>query len=551
MRADGSDAGHDGSSAFSFSPDGRSIAFESNATDLVTTPNVTTAGNIYLRDLTTDTTTLVTANVSGTDGAGSSSGPLVFSADGAKLAFASTGRGLTPVTTHFDVADVYVRDLSTGVTTLVSANATGDHGGNGHSRTPSISPDGTAIAFVSSATDLGPVDTDLSWEGGDDIYLHDLATSTTTMITTNPSRIDSANGFSVAPSYSPDGGRIAFASTASDLGAADANGTTDVFVYDVASDSLSLVSVNAAGTTAANGHSALPSFSPDGSSVLFMSAANDLGPADSPRPGPPIPNQDADIYVRDLDTGAVTLVSANAAGDDSGNAESIMARFGPDGDRVVFLSAATDLGPRDSNDRADVYVRSLTGHVTWLVSGTPDGTDSANGGSTDPSFSPTGEYVVFQSVASDLDPDVPPFEPDDWNVYLAELQGADLGLGLDDEPDPVPSGEGLTYTAGLRNTGPDPASEVTFAIVLPEGTTFAAAETSRGTCAPPTAQQPRVVICAIGDMEPGATVALTVDVDTKPGIAGPLSAVATARSATLDLDGRDNVSVVETAVAAG
>ena len=161
-----------------------------------------------------------------------------------------------------------------------------------------------------------------------------------------------------------------------------------------------------------------------------------------------------------------------------------------------------------------MYVRSLTGHVTWLVSGTPDGTDSANGGSTDPSFSPTGEYVVFQSVASDLDPDVPPFEPDDWNVYLAELRGADLGLDLGDEPDPVPSGEGLTYTAGLRNTGPDPASEVTFAIVLPEGTTFAAAETSRGTCAPPTAQQPRVVICAIGDMEPGATVALTVDVDT-------------------------------------
>ena len=115
----------------------------------------------------------------------------------------------------------------------------------------------------------------------------------------------------------------------------------------------------------------------------------------------------------------MTLVSSNAAGDDSGNAESIMARFGPDGDQVVFLSAATDLGPRDSNDRDDVYVRSLTGQVTWLVSGTPDGTDSANGGSTDPSFSPTGDYVVFQSVASDLDPDVPPFEPDDWNVYLA------------------------------------------------------------------------------------------------------------------------------------
>ena len=79
-RLDGSDAGHYGSSAFSFSPDGRSIAFESNATDLVTTPNVTTAVNIYLRDLTSDTTTLVTANVSGTDGAGSSSGPVFDSA---------------------------------------------------------------------------------------------------------------------------------------------------------------------------------------------------------------------------------------------------------------------------------------------------------------------------------------------------------------------------------------------------------------------------------------------------------------------------------------
>ena len=97
------------------------------------------------------------------------------------------------------------------------------------------------------------MDTDLSWEGEDDIYLHDLATSTTTMITTNPSRTDSADGFSVAPTFSPDGGRIVFGSTASDLGAEDANGTTDVFVYDVASDSLGLVSVNAAGTAAANG----------------------------------------------------------------------------------------------------------------------------------------------------------------------------------------------------------------------------------------------------------------------------------------------------------
>ncbi len=112
-------------------------------------------------------------------------------------------------------SDVYVRDLRTGTTRLASARADGEDSGNAPSRPLSISPDGTKVAFASYATDLGPHDSDTTELpeataddiGNEDVYVHDLTSGTTTMVSTNAAGTDSANGSSPEALFSPDGSR--------------------------------------------------------------------------------------------------------------------------------------------------------------------------------------------------------------------------------------------------------------------------------------------------------------------------------------------------------
>ena len=212
------------------------------------------------------------------------------------------------------------------------------------------------------------------------------------------------NAASTDPVFSPDGGRIAFVSRATDLGPADGGYFGDVYVRDLESGEVRLVSANAAGTAGGNGESSDPVFSPDGTQVLFTSAASDLGPGDA--------NNSPDVYLHDLTTGDTVLVSVNGAGTSAGDhttqpgvggADSYGATFSPDGGRVLFTSKASDLGPSDPNGwYTDIYVRDLTAGTTSLVSTDVTGTRSGNGQSADPSFSRDGTKVVFESDASNL-----------------------------------------------------------------------------------------------------------------------------------------------------
>lgn len=88
-----------------------------------------------------------------------------------------------------------------------------------------------------------------------------------------------------------------------------------------------------------------------------------------------------DVVVYGLPRATVTLVSANAAGTDSGNGRSADGMVSAYGTHVAFLSEATDLGPTDTNGVQDVYVRDLVTGVTTLVSANATGTDAGNGAS--------------------------------------------------------------------------------------------------------------------------------------------------------------------------
>jgi Tol biopolymer transport system component len=130
--------------------------------------------------------------------------------------------------------DVFVRDLETGTTTLVSVNRTGMDSGNSSSFDPKISADGSIVVFRSLASDLVNKDTN----GQSDLFVRDLETGTTKLVSVNRKFADSGNSFLAqelftSVSLNPDGRFVAFRSWASDLVAPDTNRTTDVFVRPV------------------------------------------------------------------------------------------------------------------------------------------------------------------------------------------------------------------------------------------------------------------------------------------------------------------------------
>jgi Putative Ig domain/WD40-like Beta Propeller Repeat len=138
------------------SADGRFVAFTSGAA-LAPTPGGS-GTQIFLRDMQTNTTTLVSQDSGGTAGNGASSQPTI-SADGRFVAFTS-GAALAP-TPGGSGTQIFLRDTQTSATTLVSQDANGN-AGNGASSAASINGNGGFVAFSSAAdfslAAIGPVD---------------------------------------------------------------------------------------------------------------------------------------------------------------------------------------------------------------------------------------------------------------------------------------------------------------------------------------------------------------------------------------------------------
>lgn len=158
-----------------------------------------------------------------------------------------------------------------------------------------------------------------------------------------------------------------------------------------------LVSINAAGSGAANGGSVLSSGVSAGHYIVFRSTATDLvaGVNDA--------TFGADVFRRDLRTGATHLVSVTPDGSSTGNSESDGAQISDDGRWVAFRSFATNLTAEpDSNGNGDVFLRDMLTGTTQRLSTNASGTDSGNGSSSLEAISADGRIVVFQSNASDL-----------------------------------------------------------------------------------------------------------------------------------------------------
>jgi Tol biopolymer transport system component len=272
--------------------------------------------------------------------------------------------------------------MGSATTTRVSVASSGAED-NGLNVTEAISTGGRWVAFTSNATNLLPGGTFTS-----QVYLHNRATGATTLLSKGPAGVEgdlSTDDFTV--SMSGDGEVVAFSSRADNLVPDDRNGEGDVFVRDRRAGVTRLVSRTMSGVQA-NGVSDDPFVSADGRFVAFSSYATNLIAGDTNRHG--------DVFVRDLRTGRIRLVSRSAAGGFA-NALSFPVGVSRHGRYVVFESQASNIVAGAALGRMVVYVRDMATHTTTRVS--PAGARASCYGTA---MSSHGRFVVFDSKAANI-----------------------------------------------------------------------------------------------------------------------------------------------------
>ena len=502
------------------STNGQFALFESSASDLVAN-DTNNASDVFVRDLIAGTTTLVSVSTNGGSASGGSRGS-VLTPDGRYAAFACAASNLVAGDTN-NIPDVFVRDLQTGTTTLVSPGATATNSVtlSSSSESPEITPDGRYVAFYSTATNLiSKVRT------AGEVYVRDLIAGQTSWASTNARAIfksvtKSTNIVSCNYSISDDGQFVAYEACSNSPSSAFASGiilryslqtgltdiintnayvpvqpfelihdlamspdgryvayvsgirnTNAIYLWDAQTGSNTLVSVSLDNITPATGFCDSPVISANGQFVAFISSAANL-----------VTNTlagDCHVYVRDLQAGITQLLDADTNGVGVGVDTTAVPAISADGSVVVFdcakllpdnrhlirdifrqtvatgandlvsasnpalqsqtpngssgltafstssnglfvafFSDADNLVPNDTNGCSDIFVRDLVNGTNILLSVNTNGNASGDNISSEPAISGDGRYVVFTSRADNLVNNVTNRTS---NVYVRDLQ---------------------------------------------------------------------------------------------------------------------------------
>ncbi|MBL8802809.1 MAG: PD40 domain-containing protein [Planctomycetes bacterium] len=363
-----------------------------------------------------------------------------ISADGRFVVFESLATNLVAGDTNAR-RDVFLRDRLFQTTECISRAPNGDFG-TGDSSVPVMSNDGRYIAYVSTASNLDPADTENNSidPAFADVFLYDRSTQSTTLISKAVSGAQLAGSFD-SVSISGDGSLVVFrglANLATGLnssfqlwgyhtqsGALEriddpalnldfvrypsvsgdgrfvafrgaallSNSVRQVYVRDRLTGATTLASILLNGAPA-NSECRAPSISDDGRFVAFETFATNDFPTP---PGQPVYSR---VYVRDLVAGATRLASANAAGVANTN-HCNTAVISPDGRRVAFYSNEFAFVPADPSSAGDALVRDLATGALLSVATTstgeyPDGSSFVN------DFRADGAAVLFSSTAVNL-----------------------------------------------------------------------------------------------------------------------------------------------------
>lgn len=251
------------SGAGHWSSDGRAVVFGSTASDIVAEPMRAAGLNVFLRRPGEPGAVLVSVAADGSGGGNGRSSFPQFAGSTNRIVFASTASNLVAGDTN-GVEDIFIRDLSTGITRLLSAAPDGAFG-NGASSSPLVAA-GRWVVYESMASNLDPA----APQGLLQAYIHDLSTGRTELAARGVSGADTVGSWE--PRISEDGNRVAFRSRPTLLGPSPVAGATDLFVRDRAAGTVVQLGLGSLAADVISGTARLRSFdtSPDGRFVAMV-----------------------------------------------------------------------------------------------------------------------------------------------------------------------------------------------------------------------------------------------------------------------------------------
>jgi Tol biopolymer transport system component len=384
-------------SSSSVSSNGQYVAFSSEADNLAG-GDANGLRDVFVHDAGSGTNILVSINTNGVPGNGFSTDP-AMSGNGRYVAFTSGSSDLVPNDTN-NVAEIFLRDLQGGTTSLVSVNTNGGPG-DGASYSPAISADGRYVVFVSDADNLVPGSVGDSYGN---LFWRDTQSGMTRALT---SFSGSTFPTDIKAAITPDGQRVAFGLISED---SDGSSYSALCIWDVSSNqdiytNSTTVNINDQPAISPDGNRAVffetnevllldltekkqvsftnafshasGQFSADSQSVAFVAGTNQ-------------------IYRYNFPAGTNLLVSAGA------NARCDSPTISADGRFIAYRSYASNLTANATNGVPNILLYDALSGTTTLVSASPIGNAAANSRSLNPVFSGDGQMLVWESWANNL-----------------------------------------------------------------------------------------------------------------------------------------------------
>ncbi|CAN5394929.1 calcium-binding protein [soil metagenome] len=363
--------------------------------------------DIYVKDLATGVVTLVTT-FSSIDFLISGGFDPEFSRDSNKIVFRTYSDPFwrSPNTTkdHNGDIDVYVKDLRTGEFYFVSSRSDGSESADSGRGNAEFSPDGLKVMFSSGDSNLSN-----TWTTTGGIYIKNLYSGQITLVSTTANGV-SGNDGSGGARYLDDN-HFVFASYASNfLPSPPEIKFAQIYVKSLTDGNLTLITSGIDGKPG-YGNSGAIDVSADGTKIVFYSEANNLVAGDT--------NNIGDIFLKDLITGELTRVSTDSFGGETSSGVD-HAVISPDGSKIAFLD-------RSPQGLAQFFVKDLSSGIVSMVSNAPSGISTY-----DPfRFSPDGESLIFDALNSLTADDVNTYS----DVYIQVISGdanrLDGGAGAD------------------------------------------------------------------------------------------------------------------------
>lgn len=370
-------------------PDARYIAFSSTATNLV--PGVSTVGDIYVHDRIAGTNIWASSGMRAwlQSVSGQTNGNCYNLALSANGKFVVYQASRTSPPAGTNSGLILRYGLETGFTELIHTNVTTSIPTAMETRNLDVTPDGGIIAFVANSNGVSGTTTC--------VQVWDAATGITTLASGDLTNSVTTGSISTHPVLDPSGRFVMFLSGATGLVTNAVSGDWQLYVRDLLNGTTTLVNADASGAGSPLTAVSVPSLSADVRFVAFEGEDGSLAANDN--------NRALDVLVRDLVAGTNELISVAhpALASATPNGFSLLSAFpvSADGRYIAYASEANNIVPGDTNGFRDVFVRDLASGNSVLVSAAPNGV-SGNGISSEPAMSGDGRYVAFRSTATNL-----------------------------------------------------------------------------------------------------------------------------------------------------